>query len=225
MLLVYRIQTSGRSSKISVECLANPDRPNSNPMVVVISGPSGVGKDVMIERMIESVRLGFHFTVSATTREARPGEVEGVNHYFVSVDAFVNLIASDDLLEWAMVYGNYYGVPKQQLREALSAGKHVIVRVDVQGAKRITEIIPQALLIFIVPPSLEVLRSHLENRGVDSEEEMKKRLAAASEEINQASLFDYTVTNEENKLDETVEKVVEIIETESKRIPPRIVKI
>jgi len=194
-------------------------------MVVVISGPSGVGKDVMIERMIESVRLGFHFTVSATTREARPGEVEGVNHYFVSVDAFVNLIASDDLLEWAMVYGNYYGVPKQQLREALSAGKHVIVRVDVQGAKRITEIIPQALLIFIVPPSLEVLRSHLENRGVDSEEEMKKRLAAASEEINQASLFDYTVTNEENKLDETVEKVVEIIETESKRIPPRIVKI
>lgn len=205
--------------------MANPDRPNSNPMVVVISGPSGVGKDVMIERMIESVRLGFHFTVSATTREARPGEVEGVNHYFVSVDAFVNLIASDDLLEWAMVYGNYYGVPKQQLREALSAGKHVIVRVDVQGAKRITEIIPQALLIFIVPPSLEVLRSHLENRGVDSEEEMKKRLAAASEEINQASLFDYTVTNEENKLDETVEKVVEIIETESKRIPPRIVKI
>ena len=194
-------------------------------MVVVISGPSGVGKDVMIESMIESVRLGFHFTVSATTREARPGEVEGVNHYFVSVDAFVNLIASDDLLEWAMVYGNYYGVPKQQLREALSAGKHVIVRVDVQGAKRITEIIPQALLIFIVPPSLEVLRSHLENRGVDSEEEMKKRLAAASEEINQASLFDYTVTNEENKLDETVEKVVEIIETESKRIPPRIVKI
>tara|TARA_Y100001934_G_scaffold123830_2_gene151003 strand:- start:1882 stop:2466 length:585 start_codon:yes stop_codon:yes gene_type:complete len=194
-------------------------------MVVVISGPSGVGKDVMIERMIESVRLGFHFTVSATTREARPGEVEGVNHYFVSVDAFVNLIASDDLLEWAMVYGNYYGVPKQQLREALSAGKHVIVRVDVQGAKRISEIIPQALLIFIVPPSLEVLRSHLENRGVNSEEEMKKRLAAASEEINQASLFDYTVTNEENKLDETVDKVVEIIETESKRIPPRIVKI
>ncbi len=194
-------------------------------MVVVISGPSGVGKDVMIERMIESVRLGFHFTVSATTREARPGEVEGVNHYFVSVDAFVNLIASDDLLEWAMVYGNYYGVPKQQLREALSAGKHVIVRVDVQGAKRISEIIPQALLIFIVPPSLEVLRSHLENRGVDSEEEMKKRLAAASDEINQASLFDYTVTNEENKLDETVEKVVEIIEAESKRIPPRRVNI
>ena len=179
----------------------------------------------MIERMIESVRLGFHFTVSATTREARPGEVDGVNHYFVSVDAFVNLIASDDLLEWAMVYGNYYGVPKQQLREALSAGKHVIVRVDVQGAKRISEIIPQALLIFIVPPSLEVLRSHLENRGVDSEEEMKKRLAAASEEINQASLFDYTVTNEENKLDETVEKVVEIIEAESKRIPPRRVNI
>ncbi len=196
-----------------------------NPIVVVISGPSGVGKDVMIDRMIESDRIGFHFTVTATTRDPRPGEKDGINHHFVTVDDFVNLIANDDLLEWAQVYGNYYGVPKKQVRDALSSGNHVILRVDVQGAKRLSEIIPEALLIFIIPPSLDVLKSHLEKRGVDLEVEMTKRLAAANEEISQASLFDFTVTNEEGRLDDTVNQVVEIIESESQRIPPRRVSI
>jgi guanylate kinase len=196
-----------------------------NPIVVVISGPSGVGKDVMIDRMIESDRIGFHFTVTATTRDPRPGEKDGINHHFVTVDDFVNLIANDDLLEWAQVYGNYYGVPKKQVRDALTAGNHVILRVDVQGAKRLSEIIPEALLIFIIPPSLDVLKSHLEKRGVDLEVEMTKRLAAANEEISQAHLFDFTVTNEEDCLDDTVNKVVEIIESESQRIPPRRVSI
>lgn len=191
------------------------------PLVVVISGPSGVGKDVMIDRMIESDRLGFHFTITNTTRDPRPGEKDGVNHFFVDVDDFVNLIAADELLEWAQVYGNYYGVPKKQVRDALDAGKHVIIRVDVQGAKRISEIIPGALLIFIIPPSLDVLKKHLKDRGVDSEEEMTKRLAAANEEISQASLFDFTVTNEEGRLDDTVNSVVNIIESESQVIPPR----
>ena len=196
-----------------------------NPIVVVISGPSGVEKDVMIDRMIESDRIGFHFTVTATTRDPRPGETDGINHHFVTVDDFVNLIAADDLLEWAQVYGNYYGVPKKQVRDALAAGNHVILRVDVQGAKRLSEIIPEALLIFIIPPSLDVLKSHLEKRGVDTEVEMTKRLAAATEEISQASLFDFTVTNEEGRLDDTVNQVVEIIESESQRIPPRRVSI
>lgn len=179
----------------------------------------------MIDRMIESGRLGFHFTVTATTREPRPGEVDGVNHHFVSVDDFVNLIAADDLLEWAQVYGNYYGVPKQQVRDALAEGNHVIMRVDVQGAKRLSEIIPEALLIFIIPPSLDVLKKHLEDRGVNSKQEMDKRLAAANEEIRQAGLFDFTVTNEEDQLDKTVNDVVEIIEAESRRVPPRNVSI
>ena len=196
-----------------------------NPIVVVISGPSGVGKDVMIERMIESDRIGFHFTVTATTRDPRPGEVDGINHHFVTVDDFVNLISADNLLEWAQVYGNYYGVPKQQVREALTNGNHVIIRVDVQGAKRLREIIPEALMIFIIPPSLDVLKSHLEKRGVDTETEMTQRLEAASEEISQASLFDFTITNEEGRLDDTVNQVVGIIESESHRIPPRKVDI
>ena len=196
-----------------------------NPIVVVISGPSGVGKDVMIERMIESDRIGFHFTVTATTRDPRPGEVDGINHHFVTVDDFVNLISADNLLEWAQVYGNYYGVPKQQVREALTNGNHVIIRVDVQGAKRLREIIPEALMIFIIPPSLDVLKSHLKKRGVDTETEMTQRLEAASEEISQASLFDFTVTNEEGRLDDTVNQVVGIIESESHRITPRKVDI
>jgi guanylate kinase len=196
-----------------------------NPIVVVISGPSGVGKDVMIDRMIESDRIGFHFTVTATTRDPRPGEKDGINHHFVTVDDFVNLIANDDLLEWAQVYGNYYGVPKKQVRDALTAGNHVILRVDVQGAKRLSEIIPEALLIFIIPPSLDVLKSHLEKRGVDLEVDMTKRLVAANEEISQARLFDFTVTNVEGRLDDTVNQVVEIIESESQRIPPRRVSI
>ena len=205
--------------------LSNEPAKHVNPIVVVISGPSGVGKDVMIDRMIESDRIGFHFTVTATTRDPRPGEKDGINHHFVTVDDFVNLIANDDLLEWAQVYGNYYGVPKKQVRDALTAGNHVILRVDVQGAKRLSEIIPEALLIFIIPPSLDVLKSHLEKRGVDLEVEMTKRLAAANEEISQAHLFDFTVTNEEGCLDDTVNEVVEIIESESQRIPPRRVSI
>ena len=196
-----------------------------NPIVVVISGPSGVWKDVMIDRMIESDRIGFHFTVTATTRDPRPGEKDGINHHFVTVDDFVNLIANDDLLEWAQVYGNYYGVPKKQVRDALTAGNHVILRVDVQGAKRLSEIILEALLIFIIPPSLDVLNSHLEKRGVDLEVDMTKRLVAANEEISQARLFDFTVTNVEGRLDDTVNQVVEIIESESQRIPPRRVSI
>ncbi len=204
-----------------VDWLANKPVMSVTPLVVVISGPSGVGKDVMIDRMIESDRLGFHFTITNTTRDPRPGEKDGVNHFFVDVDDFVNLIAADELLEWAQVYGNYYGVPKKQVRDALDAGKHVIIRVDVQGAKRISEIIPGALLIFINPPSLDVLKKHLKDRGVDSEEEMTKRLAAANEEISQASLFDFTVTNEEGRLDDTVNSVVNIIESESQMIPPR----
>ncbi|MCI0870585.1 MAG: guanylate kinase [Chloroflexi bacterium] len=203
----------------------NEPRLTKNALVVVISGPSGVGKDVMIDRMIETGQIGFHFTVTATTRAPRPGEHDGVNHHFVTVDDFINMIASDELLEWAQVYGNYYGVPKKQVRDALAEGNHVVMRVDVQGAKRLRELMPEALLIFIVPPSLGVLRKHLEKRGVNSETEMKRRLSAATEEIDNSDLFDYTVVNEEDRLDDTVEKVVGIIGAQAAKGPPRNVII
>jgi len=198
---------------------------NQHPLVVVISGPSGVGKDVIIDQMIGSNRLGFHFVVTTTSRSPRQGEQEGINHNFVSVEHFKNLIQSNKLLEWAQVYDNYYGVPKIQVSDALADGKHVIIRVDVQGAKRLKEIIPEALLIFILPPSLDVLRSHLEKRGVDTENEMKKRLIAARQEITQTDLFDFTVTNKEHNLDQAVNRVIEIIQTESLKKPTREIRL
>ena len=158
-------------------------RPTTNALVVVISGPSGVGKDVMIDRMIESGQIGFHFTVTATTRDPRPGEQDGVNHHCMTVDDFINMIAADELLEWAKVYDNYYGVPKKQVRDALAEGNHVVMRVDVQGAKRLRELIPEALLLYIVPPSLDVLRKHLATRGVNSETEMPDPRPASAEDV------------------------------------------
>ena len=196
-----------------------------HPLVVVISGPSGVGKDVIIDQMIASKRLGFHFVVTTTTRSPREGEQEGINHNFVSVEHFKHLIESNKLLEWAQVYDNYYGVPKTQVRDALAAGNHVVIRVDVQGAKRLREIIPESLLIFILPPSLDVLRVHLEKRGVDTENEMNKRLIAATQEITQADLFDFAVINKENQLNEAVNRVIEIIATESSKTPPRKIRV
>ena len=195
-----------------------------NPLVVVISGPSGVGKDVLIEGMAGR-GLDYHFTVTATTRDPRPGEREGINHHFLTVDDFQQRIAEDELLEWARVYGNYYGVPKQQVRDALGDGKHVIIRVDVQGALRIRELAPEVLMIFIHPPNNAVLQRRIARRGVNSQEDIETRLAAAEEETEKSVVFDYQVVNHEGKLDSAVDDVIGIIQQESRRVPPRKVKI
>ena len=190
----------------------------------MISGPSGVGKDTLIERMA-ALGHGHHFTITAPTRAPRPGENDGVNHFFVSRDQFFNMVARKELLEWAEVYGNYYGVPKQQVRDALARGRHVIIRVDVQGARRIREIVPQALFIFVTPPSLETLRAHLLKRGENSPADIERRLAAAQIEIAEAATFDYSVENHEDRLDETVAEVARGIEKESNRVPLRKVSV
>ncbi len=195
-----------------------------SPLAVVISGPSGVGKDTLLERMYEA-GSGYHFTITATTRERRPDEQEGVNHYFVSRDRFMEMVDGEELLEWAQVYGNYYGVPKQQVRNALAAGKHVLIRVDIQGARRLRSLLPEALFIFIAPPSTSSLRARLEARGVNSEEDMAARLRAAADEVGEASKFDHVIVNEDEKLDEAVCKVQNVIVGESLRQPPRVVSI
>ena len=195
-----------------------------NPLVVVISGPSGVGKDVLIEGIADR-GLEYHFTVTATTRDPRPGEREGINHHFLTVDDFQQRIAEDELLEWARVYGNYYGVPKQQVRDALSAGKHVIIRVDVQGALRIRELAPEALMVFIHPPNMTVLQRRIERRGVNSQSDIETRLAAAAKETEKSAVFDYQVINHEDRLDAAVDEVIGIVQRESRRVPPRKVNI
>ncbi len=195
-----------------------------NPLVVVISGPSGVGKDVLIEGMFER-GLNYHFTVTATTRDPRPQEKQGINHHFLSVKEFQAAIEKDELLEWARVYGNYYGVPKQQVRDALSERKHVIIRVDVQGALRIKELAPEVLMVFIHPPNMAVLQRRLARRGVNSESDVAMRIDAAADEIQQSTVFDRQVINHEGKLDAAVNEVIDAIHQESRRVPPRTVNI
>ena len=195
-----------------------------NPLVVVISGPSGVGKDTLLERMSE-MGFDYHFTVTATTRAPRPGEICGVNHFFLTRDRFLEMVDNSELLEWARVFGNFYGVPKEQVRQALTKGRHVLIRVDVQGARRLRTIVPEAVFIFVAPPSTESLRVRLLERGVNSAEDMDTRLRAADVEIREASMFDHVVVNEDDKQDEAVVKVREIIRRESMRCPPRRVKI
>ncbi len=194
----------------------------ANPLIVVVSGPSGVGKDTLLERMEElHSGLNFHFVVTATTRDPRPGEADGVNHHFLSRDQFQDMIRNDELLEWAEVYGNYYGVPVAQVTDALSAGKHVLCRVDVQGAARIRTLVPEALFVFVLPPDKDALRRRLIERGQDSEESIDRRLKSAKGEIEQASQFDEQLINYDDRLDEIVEELVVIIERESRREPPR----
>ncbi|MCH7907206.1 MAG: guanylate kinase [Chloroflexi bacterium] len=190
-------------------------------MIVVLSGPSGVGKDAILERMAE-LNYPYHFVITATTRDPRPGEVDGVNHYFVDKARFQELIDSDELIEHAEVYGNMYGVPKQQVRDALAAGQHVMIRVDVQGATRIRQLVSDALLIFVMPPTLQSLQKRLEARGVDAVEAITIRRSKAIDEMNDANWFDYTIVNHDDRLDAAVQEMIGIIDDESERDPPRV---
>ena len=195
-----------------------------NPLIIVISGPSGVGKDAIVERIVD---LGdaFYFTVTATTRPPRPNEVHGVNHIFVSTQEFRAMIAQGELLEWAETYGNLYGTPKDQVRSALSNGQHVLLRVDVQGAMAVKRLVPDALLVFISAPDTEVLAGRLRQRGVNDAGDIATRLDAADAESKFADQFDYDVVNREGELSETVRQILGIIDRESNRVPPRIMEL
>jgi guanylate kinase len=147
--------------------------------------------------------------------------LDGVNHYFVDRKRFQELIDSNELLEHAEVYGNMYGVPKQQVRDALADGRHVMIRVDVQGAARIRQLVKDALLIFIMPPDLKSLQSRLEDRGVDALEAITERRSKAIDEMNDAEWFDVSIVNHDDQLDEAVREVINVIDAESERDSPR----
>lgn len=195
-----------------------------NPLIIVISGPSGVGKDAIVEH-IADFGDAFYFTVTATTRPPRPAEVHGVNHIFVSTQEFRAMIAKGELLEWAETYGNLYGTPKDQVRTALVNGQHVLLRVDVQGAMAVKQLVPDALLVFISAPDKGVLASRLRRRGVNDEGDIATRLEAADAESQLADRFDYDVVNKEGALSETVRQILEIIDRESNRVPPRVMQL
>ena len=178
--------------------------------IYVISGPSAVGKDTIIENL-QKEDNNFHFVVTATTRRPRKNEKEGINHFFYSKETFNKLIKNNDLIEWAKVYKNYYGVPKSQVFEPLKNNKNVLLRVDVQGAKRIKELIPDVVLIFIKPEKTESLRKRLIERGVNTTTEMNTRLKTAEREIQTSNFFDFIIVNKDGYLPYAVKKVLNII--------------
>jgi guanylate kinase len=195
---------------------------NSRALLIVLSGPSGVGKDAVLARMKKSERR-FHYVVTATTRPRRAREKNGLNYHFVSRKEFQQMIDKHQFLEWANVYGNYYGVPKDEVSPALSKGLDTIVKVDVQGAATINKVLPQAVFIFLMPPSLEALEKRLKRRRSESSQDLALRLARAEEEIKSLPLFDYVITSDQNKLDEVVSQIDAIVTAEKCRVKSRTV--
>nr|HID12313.1 guanylate kinase [Anaerolineae bacterium] len=196
----------------------------TQPLLIVVSGPSGVGKDALLKRMKER-GYPIHFVVTATDRPPRPGEVHGEDYFFLTTGEFTGMIEQGELLEYAVVYGQHKGVPKQQVREALASGKDVIMRVDVQGAATIRRLAPEAVLIFLTASSEEELEQRLRARGGDTPEQLQKRIATAREEMKRLPEFDYVVVNRDGELDQAVEDVLAIIRAEHCRVKPRVVRL
>ena len=194
------------------------------PLLIVLSGPSGVGKDAVLARM-KKLERPFHYVITTTTRPKRAAEKNGVDYYFLSGKEFQQMIDENQFLEWANVYDNYYGVPKNEITVALRNGVDTIVKVDVQGAATIKEILPQAVFIFLMPPSLEELEKRLRKRHSESTSGLALRLKKAKEEIESLPLFDYVITSRQNKVDEVVFQIDAIVTAEKRRVNPSIVPV
>jgi guanylate kinase len=206
------------SEKISFD-LHHPE-----PLLIVISGPSGVGKDTVLHHM-KARQWPFHFVVTATTRPPRQDERHGVDYFFLSPDEFAEMIENDELLEYAIVYNDYKGIPKQQVRHALASGKDVVMRIDVQGAESIRKLCPEALLIFLTTQDEDELVRRLRDRKSETPEGINLRIATARQELKRIDLFDYIVVNREAQLNETLDTIMAIIRAEHHRVHPRKVTL
>jgi guanylate kinase len=204
--------------------LIDPRNPVPSPLLVVISGPSGVGKDVTLKRM-QDMGCPFHFVVTTTDRSPRPGEVDGVDYLFVSTAEFERMIEGDELLEHAIVYGQNKGVSKAQVWGALESGQDVVMRLDVQGAATIRQLVPDAVLIFLTAESEEVLVARLTARRTESEDALRTRLENARQEMGRIDEFDYIVVNRDGQLDKTVEMIMSIITAEKCRVRQREISL
>lgn len=194
------------------------------PLLIVISGPSGAGKDSVIKCMKER-GLPFYFVVTTTSRAKRPDEVDGEDYYFVTRSEFEAMIEQDELFEYALVYKDYKGIPKERIKQAMASGQDVIMRLDVQGAETVRSKSPQAILIFLSTQSEAELRGRLERRSTETAESLKIRIAKVRQEYEKLDLFDYYVVNAEGKLDEAVDAILSIIEAEHHRTEKREVNL
>ncbi len=190
------------------------------PLFIVISGPSGAGKDAVLTKMKE-LGCPLEYITTVTTRPRRDKERNNVDYHFVSTERFQEMIEHKEFLEWANVYGNWYGVPKQPLKQALAKRQDIIVKVDIQGAATIKKILPEAVSIFVMPASMEELVLRLKQRHTESPFDLALRTKTAEEEIKQLSLFDYVVVNKRDKIDLAVSDIEAIIAAEKCRGVPR----
>ena len=195
-----------------------------NPLLIVISGPSGVGKDSVVQRMKER-GFPFDFVVTATTRDKRENETNGKDYWFVSKDEFARMIEDDELIEYAIVYGDYKGIPKWEVREALTSGQDVVMRIDVQGAETVRKLAPESLLIFITCESEDELERRLRERKTETVDSLSLRIATARKELQRIEAFDYVIVNEDFHLDDSVDKVRAIISAEHLRVQQRKVTL
>ncbi len=196
----------------------------SKPLLIVLSGPSGTGKDAILSRM-EKAGYPIEFITTVTTRPQRAKEKNNIDYHFVSTEHFQKMIEHKELLEWAKVYGNWYGVPKEPVKQALERGRDIIVKVDIQGAATIKKILPQAVFIFLVPPSVEELATRLKQRHTESPLDLGLRLKTAEEEMKQLPLFDYVVVNKQDEIELAVSAIEAIITAEKHRVTPREISL
>jgi guanylate kinase len=203
---------------------SDPYHRESYPLLVIISGPSGVGKDAVLARMRER-GCPFHFVVTVTDRPQRPGEVHGKDYFFVSTAEFERMLKDGEMLEHAIVYGQHKGIPKAQVRQALDSGQDVVMRVDVQGAATVRRLVPDAVLIFLIPSSEEELIRRLRKRRTENPADLQMRIVLAREELKRLPEFDYVVVNRDNRLDDTVDQIMAIITVEKCCVKPRKIKL
>jgi guanylate kinase len=203
---------------------SDPYHRRQEPLLIVISGPSGVGKDTVVQCLKER-QVPFYFVVTATNRKPRPDEEDGVDYIFVTTAEFAQMIEDEELLEYAFVYDDYKGVPKEQVRQAFISGQDVIMRVDVQGAATIRQLAPEALLIFLIADSDEEMLRRLRDRKTDSEDAIAMRVATSRQELKRIDEFDYCVVNPHGDVDSAVDRILAIIEAEHARVRQRRVRL
>ena len=194
------------------------------PLLIIISGPSGVGKDSVL-RALKKGDLPLHHVVTANTRKPRPGEVEGVDYFFVSKEKFEEMIRNDEFIEYSEVYQDYKGVPKSEVRKAIKTNKDIIFRLDVQGTEKVKSLYPQSILIFLIPSNQEEWYKRLGGRRLSKEKDLEMRIKTVRDELEKVFIFDYIVVNAQNKLSKTVEIIEAIITAEHHKTRKREINL
>lgn len=197
------------------------DRAEHSGKLFIISGPSGAGKGTICQRLVEESKV--ELSVSMTTRNPRPGEIDGKSYYFTTREDFLTEIEKGGFLEYAEVYGNYYGTPKEKVIEKLSSGVDVVLEIDIQGALKVKEAYPNGIFIFILPPSMAELRKRITGRGSETEESINLRLSQTLKEVSYIDKYDYCVVN--GDLEEAVSRVKAIVMAEHSRVSQSIYKL